>query len=73
MKTKRVVGQKIIAVKQSRVKVGGGMTTVVDELVLENGRRLRTHAYETETEPVGDLLIVKGKHPNAEVSDPRRA
>lgn len=57
MNTKHVIYQKIVAVKQSRVRTSSGVTMAVAWLVLENGVRLMTHAHETETEVIGDLVV----------------
>ena len=60
MKTKNVIGQKIVAVEQSRVHLSGRRSTItVDALVLENGVQLVPIAYETGAEPIGDLQLLR--------------
>jgi hypothetical protein len=69
MKLKLVIGQKIVAVQQSRVKTNSGTHWSIDRIVLANGATMIPTAYECENEgPVGDLILVKRKHPNDRVN-----
>lgn len=58
MKTREVIGRKIVKVNRSWAKTPGGRVMAVESLVLDNGLVLLTHAYETEDlGPFGGLLI----------------
>ena len=59
MKTRGVVGQKIVKISHARQPPGPARSgfVYVKELILENGVILRTHGYETDDGSVGDLLI----------------
>lgn len=59
-RVKEIVGRRIEHVRFERVYLGMGRSKVVIEsLVLDDGTELRTHAYESEQEPIGDLLHVR--------------
>lgn len=70
MKTHQVIGRRIVAVNQSRVKTWGGIHMTVNSLTLDNGVSLLTTAYLTDDAPVGDLLlhapvrVARSKRPN---------
>lgn len=59
MKARDVVGRRIVGLDQylRRDERTGETDWVVRALYLDNGTRLLTHGYETETEPEGTLLL----------------
>ena len=62
MKSRDVVGKRIVKVNQSRWHDDEyGWLHSVDSLVLEDGTRLIPHAQETSDLPVADLLVHKPK------------
>lgn len=58
MRTKSIIGQRIVKISQSPVRLTDGKVYItVDAITLENGVVLVTHAHHTHDEPVGTLLI----------------
>lgn len=68
MNTRQVIGRRIVAVNQSRIKTWGGTHITVNSLTLDNGVSLLTAAYLTDDAPVGDLLV----HAPSRVVRPKR-
>ena len=62
MRTRQVLGKRIVAVEHERWEGGHGVSGVrVSRLVLEDGTVLAPHAFETVDCPEGDLLLCNYK------------
>lgn len=46
MRTRGVIGRKIVAVRQTRIETTGGWSYSVDAIVLDDGTELRPHVME---------------------------
>lgn len=65
MNARKIIGRKIVGVRQGRVKLPSGESpTVVFSITLDNGALLCVHAYLTDDDPVGDVSYLKPSSPN---------
>lgn len=76
MRSRDVIGKKIVNIRQRRIYSYGHVSMDVEAIILEDGTEIRPCAYETESDHCCDCVVVKKKSPSPSArnsADPHRS